>query len=139
MTAAELAGLPLIHSERSLLSWSGWFAMHRVPNANVARGLRFDRGYLSVQAAVDGLGVALESTVIAERELASGALVAPFLDREEGPLVSAHYLVCPMQHMRLTKVRQFHDWIVRMARESDEAGRRPARRAGRDRAAAARG
>lgn len=123
MTASEVAKLPLIHSERSLLSWTAWFDAHHVTNYNVARGLRFDRGYLSVQAAVDGLGVALESTVFAERDLDRGALVAPFLEREDTRPVSAHYLVCPLQHLRLTKVRRFHDWIVRMARESDEAQR----------------
>src|SRR5918998_453743 len=38
---------------------------------------RFDRSFLAIAAAAEGLGVALESTRLAERELASGRLVLP--------------------------------------------------------------
>ena len=122
--------LPLIHSERSLVTWKMWLEQRNVTGVNIARGLRFDRGYLSVQAAVDGLGVALESTVFAERELGANRLVAPFLHDETGPLLSAHYLVCPTPHLRQTKVRRFHDWIVSMARSTDGRVAETPKRAG---------
>lgn len=46
-------------------------------------GPRFDRSFLAIAAAMDGLGVALESLLLAERELASGWLVRPLLGRAE--------------------------------------------------------
>jgi LysR family transcriptional regulator, glycine cleavage system transcriptional activator len=114
----EIAKLPLIHSERSIVNWSSWLEANNIGGINVSRGLRFDRGYLSIQAAVDSLGIALESTVSAERELKSGRLVAPFQHNSVDLEVSVHFLVCPLENMRQVKVRRFHDWIVQAARSA---------------------
>ena len=43
--------------------------------------MRFDRSFLAIATAAEGLGAALESTLLAERELASGRLVAPLAGR----------------------------------------------------------
>ena len=112
LTVGEVRTLPLIHSERSDVTWAAWLAVNLAEPGGVARGLRFDRGYLAVQAAVLGLGVALESTVFACRELDNGSLVAPFLDRAVHVGAGRHHLVCPQEHMRWPKVIKFHDWIV---------------------------
>ena len=59
------------------------------------RGPRFDRSFLSLSAAVDGLGVALGSTGLAERELASGRLVCPLQGVCEDVAYTGHWLVFP--------------------------------------------
>jgi LysR family glycine cleavage system transcriptional activator len=76
---AAVASLPLIHSERQIITWLQWFAAHGVSAPRVLRGLRCDRASVALQAATLGLGVALESTVFALRHLGDGRLVAPFL------------------------------------------------------------
>lgn len=118
----DLTALPLIHSERSFVGWARWFAAAGVADADVRRGLRFDRGYLSIQAAADGLGVALESTIFATRELASGRLVLPLTETDGLFEVSAHHLVYPPAYKALPKVRKFEDWILRMAGEGAGEG-----------------
>ena len=69
----------LIQSDRKQVRWPDWFAENGLSGtARWQSGMRFDRSFLAIAAAADGLGVALESTRLAERELAAGRLVAPF-------------------------------------------------------------
>ena len=58
-------------------------------------GLRFDRSFLAIAAAVDGLGVVLESKLLAEREIASGKLVCPLVNSTSEIHYIGHYLVFP--------------------------------------------
>ena len=64
-------------------------------------------------AAADGLGVALESTRLAERELAAGRLVQPFTGRAAECRYVGHRLVFPAQSARHRPVALFRDWIGR--------------------------
>ncbi len=111
---ADLARLPLLHSERALLTWEDWLATHRLP-AMARGGLRFDRGYLVVQAAAMGLGVALESTVFAAEALAAGRLVRALPGREGEVVVGAHSLVFPPLYQGIRKIGIFERWIVAQA------------------------
>lgn len=114
----DLVHAPLLHSERSMVSWPRWFDANGVEGANITRGPRFDRGYLSLQAAVDGWGFALESTVFAERELRAGQLFMPFVKSSVSIEVLSHYLVCPETAHEVPKVRKFREWICRQAEPS---------------------
>ena len=58
-----------------------------------------------------GLGIALESTLMTERETASGALTRPVRDAPEIRLVT-QWIVCPRDHLRQRKVRLFLDWLL---------------------------
>lgn len=113
-TPAALLALPLIHSERQVIGWADWAATWGVSiGPGHRRGLRFDRGYLAIQAAAEGLGVALESTVFAERDLVAGRLVALFLGSpgEASPRFG-HYLVHPRTSAVSPKLVTFLRWIV---------------------------
>jgi DNA-binding transcriptional LysR family regulator len=68
---------------------------------------------MAIAAAVDGLGVTLESTRLAERELSSGKLVAPLIGRANDPSYVGHYLVCPPQAKHRRSVRTFTRWITK--------------------------
>lgn len=81
------------------------------------RGLRCDQGYVALQAAALGLGVALESTVLAARHLADGRLVAPFLASDIGHEPRGHYLIYPLAQAAVPKIATFADWI-----ETERAG-----------------
>ncbi len=65
--------------------------------------LRFDRSHMAIDAAVAGLGIALESTLMMESELESGQLVVPI---SRTPLIKlgTQWLVCPPQHLRRRRV-----------------------------------
>ncbi|MFM2342489.1 MAG: hypothetical protein RLZZ592_2142, partial [Pseudomonadota bacterium] len=61
----ELLHTPLIQSTVSLVQWTDWLATRGVTQAPERFALRFDRAQLAMDAAVQGLGVALESATIA--------------------------------------------------------------------------
>ena len=110
----DLLGHALILSDVNLVQWTQWFASHGVPVCPAAYALRFDRAYLAIDAAVQGLGIALESDRLAERALARGDLVPVFPDRK-ATIVNAHHLVYPPAHDNWKKVASFRAWLREQA------------------------
>ncbi|KAA0971184.1 LysR family transcriptional regulator [Aureimonas fodinaquatilis] len=112
-----LSDVPLIFSERAPIGWGEWFrgkSFRRTLN----RGLYFDRGYLALQAAAQGLGVALESTIFAEPYLKRGELVRLFEPGFGDVIISGHALVYPPVYREVRKIALFRDWIVAEAQET---------------------
>jgi DNA-binding transcriptional LysR family regulator len=71
---------------------------------------------MAIDAAAGGLGIALESTLMTERELERGVLVRPVQDAPEIRIVT-QWIVCPRDHLRRRKVQLFLDWL---RKERDE-------------------
>lgn len=109
--AADLAGQSLIQSDNKLVRWPLWFERNGL-RAPPSAGLRFDRSFLAITAAADDLGIALESTLLAERELASGRLVAPLAERASNVEYTGHYLVFPALTRRRTPLCVFARWLA---------------------------
>ena len=99
----------LIHSESCLVSWRDWSNNHKRIRLDVSRGPRFDRSFMSVNAAVDGLGVCLESLILVERELETGRLVAPF--GFDGLPVNGYTLLVLRSRADLPKIRWFNEGL----------------------------
>ncbi|MDQ0469581.1 LysR substrate-binding domain-containing protein [Labrys wisconsinensis] len=110
-TAADLAGKVLIQSDSKLVRWPAWFEANGM-TAPAPHGTRFDRSFLAIAAAVDGLGVALESTRLAEREIAAGRLVAPLAGKAEDVRYVGHRLVYPRAGRQRRAVRLFAAWLL---------------------------
>lgn len=106
----QLLGQPLIFSDVNVVQWPRWFAAHGVPLSPGTYALRFDRAYLVIEAAVQGLGIALESARLAAASLLRGDLVPVFPDRK-GIQVHAHHLVYPEAHGKWNKVVRFVKWL----------------------------
>lgn len=100
----------LILSNVNLVQWPQWFAAHGVSISPSQYALSFDRSYVSIQAAVQGLGIALESDRLAEDALGHGLLVPVFPYRKRIQ-VHAHHLVYPKPHAERSKVARFVSWI----------------------------
>lgn len=100
----------LIHSVKAQMRWSQWFARSGLEPPVKQRRLLFDRSHMAIDAAVRGLGIALESTLMMERELTAGLLVSPLVDVPEVRLTT-QWIVCPADHLRQRKVRVFIDWL----------------------------
>ncbi|PMY00542.1 LysR family transcriptional regulator, partial [Pseudomonas sp. GW460-13] len=71
---SQMEKLPLIDSQLSRVTWPDWFGTNGMACPTRPRA-SFDRGALAISAAVDGMGVALESIRLAERELSKGDLI----------------------------------------------------------------
>ena len=110
LTAADLPRFRLIHSVKSQAQWGRWFALAGVQPQERWRRVLFDRSHMAIDAAVAGMGIALESRMMMERELASGALVCPVAQPPQLRLVT-QWIVCPRDHLRQKKVRRFLDWL----------------------------
>lgn len=83
---ADLARHTLLHAATRPGAWARWLAAAGCPEVEATAGRqRFDHYYLALQAAADGLGVALGPLPIIEEELAAGRLVAPLA----GPAVAS--------------------------------------------------
>ena len=92
---ADLLRHPLIQSDNKQVRWPAWFALNGIAVPASSRGSRFDRSFLAIAAAADGLGMALESTLLAEREIGRGRLVAPLAGRAQDIRYVGHHLVYP--------------------------------------------
>ena len=68
----------LLHSRSTPQLWRQWFGAAGAGAPRPAGELVFDHAHLAVQAALQGLGVALGSPALLAEALASGLLVAPF-------------------------------------------------------------
>ena len=73
---ADLLTRPLLHDERRE-DWTRWFAAQGSRAAVPAQGYNFGDSGALLQAAVEGLGVALGSLVLAAADLDAGRLVTP--------------------------------------------------------------
>ncbi len=100
----------LIHSVKSQAQWTRWLALAKIEPNERWRRVLFDRSHMAIDAAVGGLGIALESTLMMQRELADGSLVCPVRDPPE-ILIVTQWIACPRDHLRHKKVRTFLDWL----------------------------
>ena len=106
----QLLELPLIQSNVSVVQWSDWFGRFTTLRAPDRFPVRFDRAQMSLDAATQGLGVALESATNAGGHLAEGKLRAPF-GMEQAIRVKAHFAVYPERHAKRPAVEAFLSWL----------------------------
>jgi LysR family glycine cleavage system transcriptional activator len=92
------------------LSWEAWLKAAGVSGVDVARGPRFTNSALAIDAAVDGLGVALGVKPLVAADIVAGDLVAPFDVAVESGF--AYYLVCDEAIAERTQVALFRDWLL---------------------------
>ncbi len=96
-------------------NWHMWLLAAGVTDVDASRGPRFSQESMAAQAATEGHGVALISSVLVADDLAVGRLVRPF--DLSLPLTFAYYVVAPEAAAEKPKVAAFFDWIL------GEAGR----------------
>jgi len=118
---AALVDHRLIHSETPLVRWQQWFARFGVPAARKTFDFSFDRSYMSLETAALGLGVALESSLLASVLLRKGALV-PVFEAQYAVEVASHHVVYPAQNADLPRVARFLAWLDREVNRPQEGG-----------------
>jgi LysR family transcriptional regulator, glycine cleavage system transcriptional activator len=113
----DLAHHTLLHTMVSREDWQLWLTASGLPlSIATRRGLMFDQGFMAVQAAVEGLGVALGRTRLVEVDIVAGRLLAPFdmvLPQDAG-----YYVVTPEATADAPKIALFRQWLVQSATPS---------------------
>jgi LysR family transcriptional regulator, glycine cleavage system transcriptional activator len=108
--ASDLPNYRLIHSVKSQMQWGRWFAANGVVTKATWRRVLFDRSHMAIDAAVNGIGIALESDLMMWREWQDGALACPLRHPPPASRVT-QWLVCPHDRLRRRRVRTFLDWV----------------------------
>jgi len=123
---ADLAHHTLIHADvgeaRIGDEWRLWLDGAGVTGIEPTGGLALHDPAMALQAALDGLGVAVGYTVLAAADLATGRLVAPFAAAVDHDFT--YYIVYPKTAATPPNIAAFRDWLVAEA-TGDPAGRRP--------------
>lgn len=120
ITAPEdLLNHKLIQCDVQLLKWKGWFEANNL-RPPTQYGLRFDRSSMAIAAAVDGLGVVLESNLLGDRELRAGKLVCPLQGKTKEVNYVGHHLMYPKRLHRHAASESFKTWLLKSLSLGDE-------------------
>lgn len=107
---ADLARATLIHSSNAL-TWTDYLRKVIGTTIKARHELWFDRSTMAIDAAVEGLGVVLESEILAADELAKGTLVAPFHQPKFEVETVSYYLVRSAEAKGRSHVAAFESWL----------------------------
>lgn len=107
----DLLGQSLIRSDLKRIQWIDWFEANNL-GPPPPPSMSFDRSFLVLDAAVNGLGIALESCVLAHKELESGKLVKAFPVGCRENRYIGHYLAYPKSGSQRRLARIFADWLI---------------------------
>lgn len=108
----DLARYTLLHSSGGYDDdWRQWLTAAGLPSdISKQRGLTFDLIFMTVQAAIDGIGVAMGRTSYVRDDIAKGRLVVPF--KIALPADAGFYLVSPEAGEEPPKLRLFREWLL---------------------------
>jgi LysR family glycine cleavage system transcriptional activator len=119
-TPADLANHTLLHDDTEVEEgarplWQDFLAMAGVDGVEAERGPHFSDASLAIDAAIEGLGVALAMKPLVSADIASGRLVIPF--PVEAPTRYAYYLVMPANAVENAGVASFREWLLAASAE----------------------
>src|SRR5580704_12079496 len=108
----DLAHYTLLHSSGGYDDdWRLWLTAAGLPtDISKQPGLTFDLILMTVQAAIDGIGVAMGRTSYVEADIAKGRLVVPF--EITLPVDAGFYLVSPEARAESPKLSAFRQWLL---------------------------
>lgn len=106
------------------LSWTVWLEVMQQQGLKPAGSLRFSQYDQTIQAAIDGQGVALGTTPLVRHLIKQGRLIAPLAKKFESS--RAYYLVTSSTASGRQEVKEFSTWILQQAKKEQRSPARPA-------------
>jgi LysR family glycine cleavage system transcriptional activator len=108
-------GVTLIHDlsmrgGSKFTTWEAWLKRSGVILVNCQQSIKINNSAAVLQACIDGQGLALARSVMAQDDLASGRLVVPF-NSEPQKLELEYFIVYRAGFEKINKVRAFRDWL----------------------------
>lgn len=111
----DLSRHTLLHVSSMARLWRDWLAEAGEPALRPDAALTFDHFYLTLQAALDGLGVAMGPTALVADDLAAGRLVAPFPDISLP--ARSYFAYLPVARRTDPHIAVFCDWLEKQGRD----------------------
>ncbi|MBI1682414.1 LysR substrate-binding domain-containing protein [Caulobacter hibisci] len=105
---ADLQAVPLLR--HTGVHWSVWFRGMGLEPPQMITGLAFDDTSVMLDAAAQGIGVALARKGLSERDLRDGRLVRPFPGEVE--VETGHHVVWRADAPRLARILKVRDWLL---------------------------
>lgn len=116
---ADLREVTLIHFTQFPQSWSEWLAAAGLPAFRPGREVFVDSVTQAIDAAENGLGIALGIAPLIGPRLATGRLVMPF-----GPLVPlqhGYWLACRKTEASRPAIQALRDWLLELMQRAEAA------------------
>lgn len=105
---ADLQAVPLLR--HTGVHWAVWFRGMGLEPPEMITGLAFDDTSVMLDAAAQGIGVALAREGLSERDLRDGRLVRPFPGEVE--VETGHHIVWRADSPRLPRILKVRDWLL---------------------------
>jgi DNA-binding transcriptional LysR family regulator len=109
----DLMHAKLLHSMLRPEGWPTWLRVAGLPEDASDRNVALANAALCLQAASDGLGVAIAQLAYVTDELASGRLVKPL--ELVAPTDYGYYLICDLRRADTEPLRSFRKWILSLS------------------------
>ena len=118
MNSEALKQFTMIHADVSFgtglqSEWREWLSAAGLGTVDCSHGLSFKDPSLALQAAIDGLGIAMGYVELAADDLVTGRLVQPFDLEVRHPW--SYYIVIPEDNVGDPQTKLFSDWLRREA------------------------
>jgi LysR family transcriptional regulator, glycine cleavage system transcriptional activator len=102
-------------------NWRMWMQAAGIKDFDDRAGLHFGHTALTVQAAIDGMGVALGDSNLVADDLAKGRLIRPFDLSLQAPANFAYWLIAPEETADTPMIRAFREWCLTEARATEKS------------------
>lgn len=117
----DLARETLIHdlsmdNHKSFPTWEIWMQKAGVAGVATTRGMQINNSAAVLQAAIEGHGIALARSIMAQDDLAAGRLVRLFPDISYASEL-AYYVIYRPECVNLPRLAAFRDWLLRESAE----------------------
>ena len=114
---SDLAQHTLLHTATYPGLWAEWLAASGNPGLAARNSQQLDHFYLTLQAAIDGLGIAMGPTALVALDVEEGRLVFPF----DGPALPAWRYCSYVRNARVDDpaIKIFLAWLRELGRRFD--------------------
>ncbi|HET8726084.1 MAG TPA: transcriptional regulator GcvA [Alphaproteobacteria bacterium] len=106
---ADLAGQTLLHVTNVTEDWAAWARLAGVESLDFGRGLRFDTIHMALEAAAQGLGIAVGRLPLIAADLAAGRLAPVLGPPRRGR--TGYWLTAGRDSLSRPEVVSFRNWI----------------------------
>jgi LysR family transcriptional regulator, glycine cleavage system transcriptional activator len=97
-------------------NWRMWMQAAGVKDFDDRSGLHFGQTSLTIQAAIDGHGIALGDSTLVADDLAAGRLIKPFDLSLKAPASFSYYVISRATTKDSGMVDAFRDWVMKEAK-----------------------
>jgi LysR family transcriptional regulator, glycine cleavage system transcriptional activator len=110
----DLARHTLLHTSTRPHAWADWLHAVGAADLDPGEGPAYGHFFMTLQAAMQGKGIACVPGILVADDIAAGRLAAPFPQRVES--AGAYHLLYRKHEADSRKIRVFRDWLLSEAK-----------------------